>query len=132
MDTFKLNDKIANDSLLIKKLELSELRMIKDGQNPWFLLIPKIANMIDWSDLSREDQHKLNDEIDYVCKVIKSKSSVDKVNIASLGNIVPQLHIHVIGRFKSDRAWPGPIWGSESPIEFKISQYEQWKQCFIN
>lgn len=122
----KIHERLEADSLFIKDLELSQLRMIKDGDNPWFLLIPRKEGLVDWSDLSREDQHLLTDEIDFVCKKIQQKIEPDKLNVASLGNMVPQLHIHIIARFKTDRAWPGPIWGSDSISEFTEKLFQEW------
>ena len=124
-----LHPKLDADSLFIKDLELCQLRLIPDGENPWFLLIPKRENMREWCDLSREDQHLLSDEIDWLCQKLKSVQP-DKLNVASLGNMVPQLHIHVIARYQIDRAWPGPIWGTQANKEFEDSMLERWKSFF--
>lgn len=121
----KINERIAQDSELLMKLKLSELRLLKDGDVDWFVLIPLVEGMIEWSDLSEDQQIELTKEISLLTKSLKDMG-YDKVNIGSLGNIVPQLHIHVIGRRKSDRAWPGPIWGTKNISEFDQSKVLFW------
>lgn len=126
----EIHSKLLNDSHFIYDFPLSQLRLIADGENTWFLLIPMRENKIDWSDLSQTDQHQLTDEIDIVCKEIQKYKSPDKLNVASLGNMVPQLHIHVIARFKDDRAWPGPIWGTQAQNEFDNKEVLFWQEIF--
>ncbi|WP_372651575.1 HIT family protein [Halobacteriovorax sp.] len=121
----KINERISKDSEFLMTLKLSELRLLKDGDVDWFVLIPLIENMIEWSDLSEEQQVELTKEISLLTKLLK-EMGYDKVNIGSLGNIVPQLHIHVIGRKKTDRAWPGPIWGTECSNEFEHTKVDFW------
>ncbi len=123
----KINERIVKDSEFLLKLNLSELRLLKDGDVDWFVLIPLKENMIEWCDLSSEDQIELTKEISTLTKLLKDMG-YDKVNIGSLGNIVPQLHIHVIGRRKSDRAWPGPIWGTTNMNEFNSEKVAFWKE----
>lgn len=125
----KINERILQDSEFIKDLELSQLRLLKDGDLDWFLLIPRKEGMVDWSDLSIEDQKTLCEEITLVSEKLKEVNP-DKINVASLGNMVPQLHIHVIARYKTDRAWPGAIWGSESLKEFSPEKVNYWKVKF--
>ena len=126
----QIHERLEADSLFIKDLELSQLRMIPDGENPWFLLIPRKEGLVDWSDMAKEDQHQLTDEIDYVCNIIKTNINTDKLNVASLGNMVPQLHIHIIARFKGDRAWPGAIWDTESSKQFSDEIFKEWSAYF--
>lgn len=128
----KIHTILERDSHFVGDLKLCQIRMIPDGENTWFLLIPKLEGMVDWSDLKISDQYLLTEEIDFVCKRLKEKVRPDKLNVASLGNMVPQLHIHIIARYKTDRAWPGPIWGTESNVEFKDSILEEWKNIFSN
>ena len=126
----KIHPKLEEDSHFIFEFPLSQLRLIPDGENHWFLLIPMKDGMADWSDLSQNDQHQLTDEIDLVCKALKEKINPDKLNVASLGNMVPQLHIHIIARFNDDRAWPGPIWGTQSTKPFNDSDIIKWQDYF--
>lgn len=126
----EIHSKLLNDSHFIYDFPLSQLRLIPDGDNTWFLLIPMREGKEDWSDLSQDEQHQLTDEIDLVCKEIQKHKDPDKLNVASLGNMVPQLHIHVIARYKDDRAWPGPIWGSVANNEFDNKEVLFWQDLF--
>jgi diadenosine tetraphosphate (Ap4A) HIT family hydrolase len=125
-----INKKLEADSHFIFQFPLSQLRLIPDGENPWFLLIPMREGMIDWSDLKMDDQHQLTDEINIICNALKFKTAPDKLNVASLGNMVPQLHIHIIARYNDDRAWPGPIWGTHSNKPFDDSEIIKWQTYF--
>jgi len=125
----EIDERLLKDSEKIVTMDLCELRLIKDGEVDWFLLIPLRENMIDWSDLTLEDQMTLSYEITFVSRKLK-ELNIDKVNVGSLGNIVSQLHIHVIGRKKSDRAWPNAIWGTNSPKVFEKSRVDFWKGRF--
>ncbi|EQC51932.1 HIT domain-containing protein [Bacteriovorax sp. DB6_IX] len=125
----EINERIVADSIFIKKLNLSELRLIKDGELDWFVLIPLRENMKDWSDLEMEDQFELTREITLLSNKLK-KLNPDKINVASLGNVVPQLHIHVLARYQNDRAWPGPIWGTQASKSFDDSRARFWIEEF--
>lgn len=125
----QINERILADSEYITKLKLSEVRLIKDGDLDWFVLIPLKEGKKDWSDLEMEDQFELCREISLVSEKLEAVSP-DKINVASLGNMVPQLHIHVLARYKNDRAWPGAIWGTPSSKEFDSSRVEFWIRKF--
>ena len=127
----KINERILNDSEFIKDLSLCQLRLIKDGDLDWFLLIPMVEGMVEWVDLDIEQQKVLCQEISLVSRQLKNlPNTPDKINVASLGNMVPQLHIHVLARYKSDRAWPGAIWGSEAQGTFSHDRVNFWKERF--
>ncbi len=79
---------------------------------PWLILIPKRADVSEWLELSREDQHQLSDEIAILSHLLMALVTPEKLNIAALGNQVRQLHVHLIARYKADSAWPNPVWGA--------------------
>lgn len=79
---------------------------------PWIVLVPKMDGVREWIDLDRAQQHQLSDEIAVVSHILQALTTPDKLNIGALGNMVPQLHIHVIARYKGDPAWPNPVWGT--------------------
>ncbi len=110
--TFTLHPQIDKDSDFILDLPLSQVRLINNARFPWVLLIPRQDDIKETIDLSEEDQQQLMREIAQVSKAMQSPYSPDKLNVAALGNMVPQLHVHVIARFETDDAWPGPIWGT--------------------
>lgn len=109
---FELHPQLAADTVAIKDLELSSLRLMNVAAVPWVILIPRRTAMIDLIDLTDEDQQQLVREIRYVGKIIKEEFTAYKLNIAALGNVVPQLHVHVIARYAHDGAWPKPVWGN--------------------
>lgn len=122
-----IDPKLLNDSEFIVDLHLSQLRLFKDGELDWFLLIPRLDNIKEWIDLSLEDQIQLTKEIDYVSNLVREHSRPDKINIASIGNIVSQMHIHIIARYKTDRAWPATIWGTQSKQKLNDKRVDYWK-----
>ncbi len=122
---FKLHDRLEADTLQICDLELSTLRLMNDRRFSWVILIPQREFLVEWHDTSRGDRDLLMEEIACLSEVLKNVVNADKVNVASLGNLVPQLHIHVVGRFKSDVAWPGPVWGVGTPDPYAANQAEE-------
>lgn len=109
--TFVLDPRLEGDSVLVCDLDLSTVRLMKDARFPWVILVPRIAGLAELIDLSQTDRQAVTDEIDRVTRALLDHTSADKMNVAALGNMVRQLHVHVIARFDGDAAWPGPIWG---------------------
>lgn len=108
---FELHPQLEADSVHIAMLPLCELRLMTDANYPWLILVPQRENIREIHRLSVNDQQRLMREIALVAERFETLTGADKMNVAALGNMVPQLHIHVIVRFESDPAWPGPIWG---------------------
>jgi diadenosine tetraphosphate (Ap4A) HIT family hydrolase len=111
MTAFTLDSRLAADTLPIGDLSLCSALLLDDARFPWFVLVPRRANLTEVTDLSDEDAAMLIGEIRVATRVMLELANPDKVNVAALGNVVPQLHVHVVGRFLSDPAWPGPVWG---------------------
>jgi diadenosine tetraphosphate (Ap4A) HIT family hydrolase len=109
--TFQLDSRLEADTIPIGDLALSSVLLLNDARFPWFVLVPRIGNVSELTDLSDEQAVQLMQEIRIATRVMLELSKPDKVNVGALGNIVTQLHVHVIGRFRSDPAWPGPVWG---------------------
>ena len=130
---FKLHEKLESDLTPIGESELSLIFVLPDSEVPWVILVPKVAGIKEFHHLSSDDQVKLGREINKVSLALESCFSPDKINIGSLGNMVPQLHIHLICRFKEDRAWPGAIWGtSANTDELAIDTLTQKIQKALN
>lgn len=108
---FSLDSRLAADTLAVADLPLSAVRLMNDATYPWLVLIPRREGAVEIVDLSTEDRVQLMEEIAAVSDVLRAMTRCDKLNVAALGNMVPQLHVHVIGRFAGDPAWPGPVWG---------------------
>jgi diadenosine tetraphosphate (Ap4A) HIT family hydrolase len=109
--TFQLDSRLEADTIPVGDLSLSSVLLLNDARFPWFVLVPRIHNASELTDLSDEQAAQLMREIRIATRVMMDLSKPDKVNVGALGNIVTQLHVHVIGRFRSDPAWPGPVWG---------------------
>jgi diadenosine tetraphosphate (Ap4A) HIT family hydrolase len=127
---FSVDPVIEQNSIFIKNLGLSTIYLKNDKENPWFILVPRKAGAVELIDLNHEEQTMLMEEITIVSEFLKSHYRPHKMNVGSLGNIVTQLHIHVIARNPSDRAWPGPIWGTPTTQEFDHNELENIKSNF--
>lgn len=106
-----LDPRLAADSVFVVDLPLCQVRLMDDATYPWLLLVPRRAGAVEIADLARQDRVALVDEIALVSDALRAETSCDKLNVAALGNMVPQLHVHLIARFRNDPAWPGPVWG---------------------
>ncbi|MAA99141.1 MAG: diadenosine tetraphosphate hydrolase [Stappia sp.] len=110
---FKLDERLEGDSLPVCELPLCTVRLMRDARFPWLLLVPRCADASEIIDLEEADRETLMREIALASHALRDSLEVcDKINIGSLGNMVPQLHVHVIARVVGDAAWPGPVWGS--------------------
>ncbi len=123
--TFQLHPRLQQDSLAIGQFRLSELRLINDSQYPWFILVPRKHNISEVYQLSEKDQQLLQQESSLFAKTLVELFTADKLNIAAIGNIVPQLHIHHIVRYKTDIAWPAPVWGKFDAVPYNTQQLEE-------
>jgi len=110
--TFVLDPKLTIDSEFICDLPLSQIRLHNNAAFPWILLIPRRMDVVEWIDLLDADQVQMFKELKRASQVMQEIFQPKKLNIANLGNIVAQLHIHVIARFHTDEAWPHPVWSS--------------------
>jgi len=108
---FPLDPRLAGDTLPVGDLALSSVLLLNDSRFPWFVLVPRRIGLSELTDLTDADAMALMDEIRVATRVMLAMAKPDKVNVAAIGNIVSQLHVHVVGRFHSDPAWPGPVWG---------------------
>ena len=109
-----LDQRLAADTIPIGDLALSSVLLMDDARFPWFILVPRRAGASELTDLSDEEAAQLMSEIRIATRVMLELAKPDKVNVGALGNVVAQLHVHVVGRFRSDPAWPGPVWGHGS------------------
>ena len=109
---FKLHPQLEQDCFFIADLNLSQLLLMNDANYPWLILVPRLENLREIIDLDFSQQSELLNEINLVTQILKTQFSVDKFNIANLGNVVEQLHIHIIVRKKDDATFPKPVWGN--------------------
>ncbi|XKE45884.1 HIT family protein [Halomonas organivorans] len=111
MPEFTPDPRLEADSYPITELPLCQLRLMNDARYPWLVLIPRRPGVVEVYDLAEHDQRQLWREATLLGQALKGNLGGDKLNIATLGNMVPQLHVHVILRRQEDAAWPGPVWG---------------------
>ena len=110
-EKFELHPQLAKDCFVITDLPLSQLLLCNDSAFPWFILVPKVENVQDIYQLDWQQQQQLLNESSMLSEVLMQEFNGDKMNVAALGNVVPQLHLHHIVRFQNDVSWPKPIWG---------------------
>ncbi len=112
MNGFMLDVRLEADSVFIADGPLSQVRLIDDMRFPWLLLVPRVTGAVEWIDLDGAQQRLLLAEIHRIGTLLRDETAVEKLNIGALGNVVRQLHVHLVGRSEGDAAWPGPVWGS--------------------
>lgn len=108
---YELHPQLKQDTIRIGEFELCEVLLMNDMRYPWLILVPKRENKAEIYQLTEQEQQRLSIESSFVSKAMSVLFSTDKMNIAALGNMVEQLHIHHIARFKTDATWPKPVWG---------------------
>lgn len=108
---FELHTRLQADTQLLGDLPLCRVLLAKDSQYPWLILVPRVDNLREIHHLVPAQQQQLMQESCAVATLMEQALSPDKINIGALGNLVPQLHLHHVARFTTDKAWPGPIWG---------------------
>jgi len=109
--TFTLDSRLAADSIVLGDMLLSRVLLMNDARFPWLILVPRRPNLREFLDLAATERAILMEEIAKVSSALKDVTQAEKLNVAALGNMVPQLHVHVIARFAGDPAWPNPVWG---------------------
>ncbi|TNM66561.1 HIT family protein [Aliirhizobium smilacinae] len=111
LSEFELDARLARDTELVASLGLCQLRMMKDSRWPWFMLVPQRNGVSEVFELTPLDQAILTFETNTVAAALKKATGAEKTNVAAIGNIVRQLHVHIVARSEGDPNWPGPIWG---------------------
>ncbi|MBO9830035.1 MULTISPECIES: HIT family protein [Xanthomonas] len=132
MADFVLDPRLQADSAFVADGPLSQVRLMDDARFPWLLLVPRVAEASEWIDLDGGQQRLLLAEINQLSQLLRQEPGVHKLNIGALGNVVRQLHVHVLGRHPGDAAWPGPVWGSGTaqrlPAEELQARVAAWRQ----
>jgi diadenosine tetraphosphate (Ap4A) HIT family hydrolase len=109
---FALDPRLAADTVAVAALPLCEVRLLDDRRFPWAVLVPVRAGAVEVVDLDAADRGRLIEEIALLSTAMRDAYAPDKLNVGALGNIVAQLHVHVVARYRADAAWPGPVWGT--------------------
>jgi diadenosine tetraphosphate (Ap4A) HIT family hydrolase len=124
---FDLHPVIVSCSLPVGDLQLSRVLLMNDARFPWLMLIPRRAGVIEVTDLPAAERTLLMDEIAAVSTALRQATQAQRINVGALGNLVPQLHVHVVARFATDAAWPGPVWGHGSRQPYADEAAEAFK-----
>ena len=132
MTDFILDSRLAADSVFIADGPLSQVRLMDDARFPWLVLVPRVPEASEWLELDGAQQRLLLAEINQAGHLIRMEPGTEKLNIGALGNIVRQLHVHLVGRHAGDPAWPGPVWGSGAAQRYPQASLESrvayWRQ----
>jgi diadenosine tetraphosphate (Ap4A) HIT family hydrolase len=118
MEMFTLHPQLAADTVPVSDWALSRVLLMNDARFPWLILVPRRAGLSELFDLKHAERMVLAEELNRASLGLKTLFKAKKINVGALGNMVPQLHIHVVARAESDAAWPGPVWGSGKAISY--------------
>ena len=118
MHTFELHERLAADCFFVGDLPLCRLLMMNDSRYPWYILAPRRAELKEIYQLAAEDQQQLTRESCLLAVAMQTLYQPDKLNIAAIGNLVPQLHLHHVARYQTDAAWPAPVWGKLAALPY--------------
>ncbi len=121
---FTLHPQLEKDTLPVGDLPLCRVLLMNNAHFPWLILVPRRAGLRELFDLEPHEYTEAMQEIRMVAEKLSAHTNAHKINIAALGNMVPQLHIHIIARFQNDAAWPGPVWGhNTTPLAYEPTQF---------
>lgn len=123
---FELDPRLAADTFVLGDMLQSRVLLMNDARFPWLILVPRRPNLREFLDLAATERAILMEEIAQTSAALKDATKADKLNVAALGNMVPQLHIHVIARFAGDPAWPGPVWGRGQAAPYETDAARQF------
>jgi diadenosine tetraphosphate (Ap4A) HIT family hydrolase len=123
---WSLHPQLDQDCVTIADLPLSRLLLSRDANYPWLLLVPRRPGMSEIIDLDTVEQEQLMIEIDVASRALKAATACDKLNIAAIGNLVPQLHVHIVARRRDDPAWPKPVWGTVPARPYDLAERERF------
>lgn len=127
MSDFQLHPQLEKDCIVLGKFELCQVLLMNDSQFPWFILVPQRANIREIYQLTSEDQITFIQESGYLSEKLAMIFNADKLNVAAIGNIVPQLHVHHVVRYQTDKAWAAPVWGKFAAVPYTTQQLEALK-----
>jgi diadenosine tetraphosphate (Ap4A) HIT family hydrolase len=132
LSSFTLHPRLEADTVFVADWGLSRVLLMNDARYPWLVLVPRVADTVEIFDLFHTDRATLMEEIVRASKGLKSISGAQKINIGALGNLVPQLHVHVVARSAGDAAWPGPVWGQGTPVAYDEAARASLVARFVN
>lgn len=126
---WSLHPKLSELTTVVGDLALSRVLLENDSNYPWLILVPRMAGVSEIIDLDPNEQVQLLGEIDAASRALKAVATFDKLNVAALGNMVKQLHVHVLGRSTTDPSWPKPVWGLAPPVPYQPAARDKLVQA---
>lgn len=127
---FILHAQLEQDTFHAGAFKLSEILLMNDSRYPWLILVPRLPNLTDITDLNQEKRKIFIEEINFTADAMKKYFKPERINIAMLGNVVSQLHCHIIARFKNDFAWSKPVWGIGEAAAYNEKQKDETLKTF--
>jgi diadenosine tetraphosphate (Ap4A) HIT family hydrolase len=121
---FMLDERLKADTVPVASLALCDVLLMNDARYPWLIAVPRETGLVEIADLEDHAQQQLWSEVNRVAKALREVAPCDKINIGALGNIVRQLHVHVVARREGDAAWPGPVWGNGRAVAYPDDQLQ--------
>jgi len=121
---FDLHPQLEADTAKIADWPMSRVLLMNDRRFPWLILVPRVARAVEVVDLPHAERARLWREVDFAAVTLKVETKALKINVGALGNIVRQLHVHVVARNEGDGAWPGPVWGSGTRVPYETSRLD--------
>lgn len=118
MSAFSLDSRLANDTIDLGRLGICRVLLMKDARYPWLILVPERAGLSELIELSPADEASVFQTLRQASEALKAVASPLKLNVGALGNVVRQLHIHIVARNEGDEAWPGPVWGKGTAVPY--------------
>ena len=131
MNTFALHPMLLQDTLFMADWPVNRICLMNDANYPWLILVPRFEGLRDFHEVPRESEGAFLSEINHAARILKSVTGATKMNTAALGNLVPQLHVHVIALFENDPAWPGPVWGNHPRVPYAQGTAELLIEQFL-
>lgn len=129
---FDLHPKLAEDCVQVTSLDLCDVLLMNDSRFPWLILVPRRTDLRDFHEIAVDDRDTLLDEMDRCSRLLSKLPEITKINVAALGNQVPQLHVHVIARSTNDAAWPGPVWGQGTVVPYDEAALNQMVDYMVD
>jgi diadenosine tetraphosphate (Ap4A) HIT family hydrolase len=121
---FELDARLGADTVSVVAIDGVDIRLMRDARYWWLVLVPQIEGAVEWQDLPEADALNLHHISMRTANALRDLAAADKMNVAALGNMVRQLHVHVIARHEGDAAWPGPVWGVGEAADYKADALE--------
>ena len=122
--SFSLDARLSQDTDFVGDLPLCRVLLMNDSRWPWLILVPRRNGLVELTDLDAADRARLTEEAARAADWLKAHARAEKINIGALGNVVRQLHVHVVARCAGDPAWPGPVWGFGAAVPYKAAELQ--------